>query len=75
MSSSDKFRPVSWSDIYLPGAPIVGWGIERKKAGERRYRPVGYLGEIHPFTTKKEAQAVCNQLNSPAKEGLTGEAA
>lgn len=61
---SDKFRPVNWADINQPGAPIIGWGIERKKDGERRYKPVGYNGEIHPFKTKKEAQAVCINLNA-----------
>jgi hypothetical protein len=65
---SDKFRPVDWSDISKPGAPIVGWGIERKKQGERRYRPVGYNGEIHPFKTKQEAQQVCDQLNTENKQ-------
>lgn len=59
-----KFRPVNWADINQPGAPIIGWGIERKLDGERRYKPVGYNGEIHPFKTKKEAQAVCNDLNA-----------
>jgi hypothetical protein len=63
MITADKYRPVHWSDINQPGAPIVGWGLERKKAGERYYKPVGYKGEIHPFKTKKEAQAVCNDLN------------
>lgn len=70
----DKFRPVHWSDINQPGAPIIGWGIERKKARERFYRPVGYEGKIHPFASKREAQAVCDQLNSLAQAGLTGEA-
>ena len=63
----DKFRPVHWSDIYQPGAPIIGWGLERKKAGERFYKPIGYNGQIHPFATKKEALEVCAQLNSQAK--------
>ncbi len=58
----DKYRPVSWSDISEPGAPILGWGIERKQAGERRYKPVGYQGSIHPFKTKKAAQKVCTAL-------------
>ena len=65
---SDKFRPVNWSDISKPGAPIIGWGIERKKEGESRYKPVGWKGEIHPFKTKKEAQIVCNDLN---ENGIT----
>ncbi len=30
-----KFRPVSWSDIYKEGAPVVGWGIEEKQAEPR----------------------------------------
>lgn len=64
---SAKFRPVHWSDVNQPGAPIIGWGIERKADGERRYKPVGYKGEIHPFKTKDEAQAVCKKLNSEAK--------
>ena len=61
--NTDRFRPVDWSDLSKPGAPIIGYGIERMKAGERRYKPVGYNGEIHPFKTKKEAQAVCTKLN------------
>lgn len=60
-----RFRPVDWCDINKPGAPIVGWGIERKLNGDRRYKPVGYNGLICPFKTKKEAQAVCNELNNP----------
>ena len=65
----DKFRPVSWSDITKPGAPIVGWGIERKRPGESRYKPVGYLGEVHPFETKKDAQVVCDELNAHGVKG------
>lgn len=62
MGEVTKFRPVHWSDISKPGAPIVGWGIERKLATERRYKPVGYHGKIHPFRSKAEAQKVCDEL-------------
>lgn len=58
-----KFRPVSWSDIHKPGAPIIGWGISRKAPGEHRYKPCGYQGDIHPFKTEKEAKATCDRLN------------
>lgn len=64
-----KFRPVDWSDLSKPGAPVIGWGIERKAPGERRYKPVGYMGKIHPFKTKAEAAAKCRELNKEAKEG------
>lgn len=59
-----KFRPVHWSDISKPGAPIIGWGIEEKPAGCRRYTPRGFRGELHPFKTKAEANAICAQLNA-----------
>ena len=62
MSDATKFRPVHWSDIHKIGAPIVGWGIERKLPTERPYTPVGYHGSIHPFQTKAEAQKVCDEL-------------
>lgn len=63
----DKFRPVNWADLSAPEAPIIGWGIERKQSGERRYKPVAYKGSIHPFRNKKAAQKVCDELNrSPA---------
>lgn len=62
-----KYRPVSWSNIYLPGAPIVGCGIERKLPTERRYKPVGWEGQVHPFTSKAEAQIVCDELNKEEK--------
>ncbi len=65
---ADKFRPVHWSDIYQPGAPIIGWGLERKAQGEHRYKPVAYNGKIYPFKDKKEAQAVCDELNA---KGMT----
>lgn len=61
--TNDKFRPVHWSDLSQEGAPIVGWGIERKKSGARHYKPVAYKGEIHPFQSKKEAQKICDNLN------------
>jgi hypothetical protein len=61
-----KFRPVHWSDLYEPGAPIIGWGIERKQKGKHRYIPVGINGEIHPYKTKKEAQEMCDSLNGQA---------
>lgn len=61
-----KFRPVHWSDISKPGAPIVGWGLEEKPRGKRRYIPRGYNGEAHPFKSKAEAQKVCNYLNEQA---------
>lgn len=70
--AGSKFRPVHWSDISKPGAPIIGWGLDEKKAGERRYKPVGHDGQIHPFATKAEAQAKCNELNAAA--ALAGEA-
>mgnify|MGYP000337795517 CR=1 FL=1 len=63
---ADKFRPVHWSDLHQVGAPIIGWGIERKAHGENRYKPVGYNGEIHPFKSKQEAQVVCDELNAKA---------
>lgn len=62
MSNTTKYRPLHWSDISKPGAPIVGWGIERKLPTERRYKPVGWKGKIHPFASKSEAQAICNAL-------------
>lgn len=61
--AGSKFRPVHWSDISKPGAPIIGWGIEQKKPGERFYRPCGYEGQIHPFATKADALAICHGLN------------
>ena len=64
--AGSKFRPVHWSDISKPGAPIIGWGLEQKKPGDHRYKPVGYEGQIHPFATKAEAQAKCNELNDAA---------
>ena len=64
MNTATKYRPVSWSDIYQPGAPIVGWGIGRKLSTERRYKPVGWHGKVHPFATKSEAQVVCDELNA-----------
>lgn len=65
--AGSRFRPVSWSDISQPGAPIIGWGIEQKAAGEHRYKPVGYQGEIHPFASKGAAQSKCDELNAIAK--------
>jgi len=63
-----KFRPVHWSDISKPGAPIIGWGLEEKPAGQRRYIPRGWDGKVCPFTSKKEAQGICDQLNAQAKD-------
>jgi hypothetical protein len=62
----DKYRPLKWTDISSPDKPT--WGIERKQAGERKYKPVGYRGSINPFKTKKAAQKVCNELNGKAHE-------
>ena len=61
-----KFRPVHWSDISKPGCPIVGWGLEEKPDGKRRYIPRGYNGEVHPFKSKQEAQTICDSLNEQA---------
>ncbi len=61
-----KFRPVSWCDLHQLGAPVIGWGIARKLPTERRYKPVGYLGQVHPFATKKDAQKVCEELSRDA---------
>lgn len=66
--AGSRFRPVHWSDIGKPGAPIVGWGLEQKAAGQRRYKPVGWNGQVHPFDSKKEAQTKCDELNDLAKE-------
>ena len=62
-----KYRPVHWSDISLPEAPIVGWGIERKLSTERRYKPIGWEGQVHPFASKAEAQIICDKLNTEEK--------
>ena len=67
-TQGNKFRPVSWNDISKPGAPLVGWGISRKAPGERRYKPCGFEGKVHPFKTKKDAKAVCDRLNLEAAQ-------
>ncbi|MBP8150203.1 MAG: hypothetical protein KAY21_10840 [Limnohabitans sp.] len=64
-----KFRPVAWSDISQPGAPVVGWGIERMGPKERRYMPVAWEGKIHPFASKADASKTCKRLNAIAQEG------
>lgn len=64
--AGSKFRPVHWCDISKPNAPVIGWGIEEKPAGARRYIPRGYGGEVHPFASKAEAQKVCDDLNAQA---------
>lgn len=61
--TTDKFRPVHWS--HIESGQIIAWGVERKKAGERHYKPVGLNGEVCPFKTKEEAQAKCDELNAP----------
>lgn len=57
-----KYRPVDWSNIH--NGRVVGWGIARKRPGERRYVPVAYRGKLHPFKTREAAQAVCEALMS-----------
>jgi len=66
--AGSKFRPVNWADLSKPGAPVIGWGLEQKKLGERLYRPVGYDGKIHPFASKAEAQTKCDELNGLAQQ-------
>lgn len=65
-----KFRPVSWDRITSKGAKRVGFGIEAKRVGSRRYTPVGYQGKVHPFNSEREARKVCERLNEIAKKML-----
>ncbi len=63
----DQYRPLKWTDTSV--TPRVElWGIECKKAGERKYKPVLYKSSVTPFKTKKAAQKVCNELNEKANE-------
>lgn len=68
-----KFRPVHWHDIQSGAAVLIGWGIEEKPPGQRRYTPRGYRGQLHPFKTKGEAQKVCDELNAQAAHPATKE--
>ena len=70
--AGSKFRPVHWSDISGPKARIVGWGIEEKPAGRRRYELRALDGQIHPFKTEAEAKAACVSLNEQAQAAVNG---
>lgn len=65
--NATKYRPVSYSDITKPGAPIVGWGLERRDAGAFRFYAVAIGGELHPFPTRRVAAAVAQALNDAGK--------
>lgn len=70
LRSNSKFRPVAWNDIRQPGVPVIGWGIEEKIEGARRYVPRGFEGKIVPFATREEALDVCKMLaDASAKKG------
>ncbi len=62
-----KYRPVHWHDLYRPDKGVIGWGIEEKQAGRRRYVPVGWKGQVHPFSSKAEAAELCAHLNAEAQ--------
>lgn len=68
-----KFRPCTYHEITPTGAVLVGWGLEEKPSGKRRYEPRGFRGELHPFKTEEEANAVCSALN--AQSAITRAAA
>jgi hypothetical protein len=57
------YRPLSWHDISASPAKIVGWGIEVKPPGQRRYKPCLHNREVHPFADKSAAKEACDQLN------------
>lgn len=59
-----RFRPVPYHKVTARGAQFMGYGVECKKAGDTRYRPVGYQGKAVPFKTKKDANAACEELNA-----------
>jgi hypothetical protein len=68
-----KFRPCPWFDIYSEGPGVAGWGIAERVTGKRLYLPRGWNGEIHPFSTKKEAMVLCDRLNAACAQPAQGQ--
>lgn len=69
-----RYRVCTWSTLYKKGIPVVGYGLDEKAPGARRYKPVAWKGEAMPWKTLAAArQAVdeINKLTSPqeAKQG------
>ena len=63
-----RYRVSPWSDIYKPGAPVVGYGLSEKLQGTRRYMPIGWNGEAHPWATLAEARTEVAKLNAAAQQ-------
>ena len=62
-----RYRVCPWSNIYEPGAPVVGYGLEEKALGKRRYDPVGWHGKAMPWPGLAEARAAVAVINEAAQ--------
>lgn len=62
-----RYRVCPWYDIYKDGAPIVGYGLDEKAEGQRRYSPIAWRGSPTPWKTLAEARTKVAELNEAAQ--------
>lgn len=58
-----RYRVCTWSDIYKKGDPVIGYGLDEKLPGSRRYRPVAWKGDAMPWKTLAEARQAVAEIN------------
>lgn len=61
-----RYRVCPWHDIGANPARIVGYGLDEKAPGARRYTPVGWKGAAQPWGTLAQAQQAVAEINKQA---------
>lgn len=58
-----RYRVCAWSNLYASGVPVVGYGLDEKFPGSRRYKPVAWKGDAMPWKTLAEARQAVAEIN------------
>lgn len=65
-----KYRVATWHDITKRdeqmNPELVGFGLQEKQAGKKRYQLVAWCLDITPWKTRKEADEAVKRLNEQA---------
>lgn len=63
-----RYRVCPWYDIYKPpGSTLVGYGLDEKQQGSRRYQPIAWHGTATPWETLAEARTKVAEINDSAQ--------
>lgn len=61
-----KYRESTWHTMVRGTPRLLGYGLEERQLGQRRYALVAWNGQAYPFETLAEARNKAKQLNEQA---------